>query len=92
MCTEEVSGTEWHADKEWSVVEVEGKGVCYMFEKCYDLWEQDMGNERRAATKGGNVNGSVDVWNIIARERKTNNELWKMMEIESVMDVVKRTG
>ena len=64
MCIEEVSGTEWRAVKEGSVVEVEGKGVCYMCEEYNDLWERDMVNERRAATKagnGGNVNGSVDV-------------------------------
>ncbi len=35
-----------------------------------------MGTEHRAATKagkGGNANGSVDVWSIV--ERKTNDEL-----------------
>ncbi len=68
---EEVSETERRADEEGSVVEAEGKGVCCRCEKCYDLWERDMGNERRAATKagkGGNVNGSVDVWSIVERE------------------------
>ena len=29
MCMEELSGTEWRADEEGSIVEVEGKGVCY---------------------------------------------------------------
>ncbi len=67
----EVSETEWRADQEGSVVEAEGKGVCCVWEKCYDLWERDMGNERRAATKagkGGNANGSVDVRSIVERE------------------------
>ena len=36
---EEVSGTEWRADEEGSVVEAEGKGVCYMCEEYDDLWE-----------------------------------------------------
>ena len=39
MCMEEVSGTEWRADEERSVVEAEGKGVCYMCEEYDDLWE-----------------------------------------------------
>ena len=59
-----------------SVVEVEGKGVCHMCEKCYDLWERDMGNECRAATKagkGGNANGSVDVRSIVERGRQMLN-------------------
>ncbi len=49
-------------------LKLKGK-VC---EKCYDLWERDMGNERGAATKagkGGNANGSVDVWSIVEREQ-----------------------
>ncbi len=44
---------------------------CCMCEKCYDLWERDMGHECRAATKagkGGNVNGSVDVRSVVERE------------------------
>ena len=54
-----------------------------------------MGTEHGAATKagkGGNANGSVDVRSVVERERggKTNDELWKMMGIEPVMDVVKR--
>ena len=50
-----------------------------------------MGTDHRAATKAGkgrNANGSVDVRSIV--ERKTNDDLRKMMGIESVMDVVKR--
>ena len=41
MCMEEVFGTEWCADEEGSVVvvDVEGKGVCYMCEEYDDLWE-----------------------------------------------------
>ena len=52
-----------------------------------------MGTEHGAATKagkGGNANGLVDVQSIVERERKTNDDLRKMMGIESVMDVVKR--
>ena len=52
------------------LLKLKGKVCATMCEKCYDLWERDVGNECRAATKagkGGNVNGLVDV-RIIERE------------------------
>ena len=39
MCLEEVSGTEWRADEERSVIKAEGKGVCYMCKEYNALWE-----------------------------------------------------